>query len=372
MPHDLQNPRTKNYSKLRSFLVAIEVFLKKGYLFIFLIVNFFFHSKKKEYIDLQNYKNLDTRFINYLFKSLNKKYNFSYNFSFGIIDFVKKIGVKNFITYCTPNFFAKKNERLRFVLNKEIFSQEEINFNTNYFTKYNNEKLFLPYYIYPRAYNDNYNNLEKYKNNKKNIKIFFSGSTNKEVYGKFSWNYEGNIKLLNRVEIINFVIENFKDKIFFLKSYEDLKKIDFINKPIILSINDGLVKKTKTNLTNSQHFELISKSNFILTAPGGDMPLCHHLIEGIKMNAIPISNYAYLHKPQINENNYLHFSDYNSLKESINRALNMSDDEIRLKQNNLENFYKNFLSPSSFFEAFENRKSNEIVACNDIESLNWL
>ena len=91
MPHDLQNPRTKNYSKLRSFLVTIEVFLKKGYLFIFLIINFFFHLKKKEYIDLQNYKNLDTRFINYLFKSLNKKYNFSYNFSFGIIDFVKKL-----------------------------------------------------------------------------------------------------------------------------------------------------------------------------------------------------------------------------------------------------------------------------------------
>ena len=94
MPHDLQNPRTKNYSKLRSFLVAIEVFLKKGYLFIFLIINFFFHSKKKEYIDLQNYKNLDTRFINYLFKSLNKNIIFHIIFHLGLLILLRKLELK--------------------------------------------------------------------------------------------------------------------------------------------------------------------------------------------------------------------------------------------------------------------------------------
>ena len=68
-----------------------------------------------------------------------------------------------------------------------------------------------------------------------------------------------------------------------------------------MSVNDGLIKKSKTNLSNTQHLELISKSNFILTAPGADMPLCHHLIEGIKMKTIPISNYANLHKPLISK-----------------------------------------------------------------------
>ena len=142
--------------------------------------------------------------------------------------------------------------------------------------------------------------------------------------------------------------------------------------PIVLSINDKLVKKSKTNLTNDQHFEIISKSQFLLTAPGADMPLCHHLVEGIKMKSIPISNYANLHQPIIPNENYLYFTNYESLKNSIDEALTMSDEEINLKQKNLDKFYSQTLSPSSFLESFKKRTTNKIIACNDIESLNWL
>ena len=96
----------------------------------------------------------------------------------------------------------------------------------------------------------------------------------------------------------------------------------------MLSINAKLIKKTKTNLTNKQHFDLISRSDFLLTAPGADMPLCHHFIEAIKMKSIPISNYGYLHKPQIPQNDYLKFSDFNSLNESIINAVNMPSEQV--------------------------------------------
>ena len=373
MAHDSDNPRTKKYSSIKTFFIFIEALVKKSYLLIFLILNFFFHSKKEKNIDISNYKDLDSRFINYFFKSLNNTYNFTYNFSFSVIDFMKKIGVKNFMIHCTPNFFVKKKNKIRFLLNNKNTSSNEINFNTNYFSNNKNaNKLFLPYYIYPRLYNKNYDGLEKYKFNKKKIKIFFSGSTNKEVYGKFSWTNEDNSKLLNRVEIIDFIIKNYENKIFYLKKYDDLKDIDYLNKPIVLSINDKLIKKTKTNLTHNQHLEIISKSNFILTAPGADMPLCHHLIEGIKMNAIPISNYAQLHQPKIDKNDYLYFDDYDTLQHSINTALNMKDEEINKIQKRLEIFYKNSLSPESFAKKFENRNDNEVIACNDVESLRWL
>ena len=140
------------------------------------------------------------------------------------------------------------------------------------------------------------------------------------------------------MEIIDFIIKNYENKIFYLKKYDDLKDIDYLNKPIVLSINDKLIKKTKTNLTHNQHLEIISKSNFILTAPGADMPLCHHLIEGIKMNAIPISNYAQLHQPKIDKNDYLFFDNYDTLKHSINIALSMEDEEINKIQKRLEIF----------------------------------
>ena len=193
----------------------------------------------------------------------------------------------------------------------------------------------------------------KFKLNLKPIKILFSGSTNNKVYGKFTWFTEDKVKLLNRIEIIVFIIINFNDKIFFLNSYEELNKVYHSKTPIILSVNDGLIKKSKTNLSNSQHLELISKSNFILTAPGADMPLCHHLIEGIKMKTIPISNYAYLHKPLMSNNDYIYFNDYESLHKSILTALNMSDEEIKIKQDNLEKFYNEKLSPTSFLNTFE-------------------
>ena len=370
MAHDLENPRTKNYSKFKSFLISLELILKKGWLFIFVIINFIFHTKKNNYIDIGNYRNKDSRFINFLFKSLKSKYNFSYNVSLSILDFVKKVGIKNFVLNSTPNIFAKKSNKIKFNLNCQ--NQDGLNFNTNYFYKYKDEKLCLPYYMYPKIYNSNYEDLEKLKLNLKPIKIFFSGSTNKEVYGKFTWFTEDKVKLLNRIEIVEFIIKNFNDKIFFLKSYEDINKVDHSKTPIILSVNDGLIKKSKTNLSNTQHLELISKSNFILTAPGADMPLCHHLIEGIKMKTIPISNYANLHKPFISENDYIYFNDCETLHKSILKALNMSDEEIKIKQDNLEKFYNEKLSPNSFLNIFESRKDNEIISCNDVESLKWL
>ena len=372
MAHDLENPRTKNYSKLKSFLISFELILKKGWLFIFVIINFFIHTKKNKNIDIGNYENKDTRFINFFVKSLKSKYNFSYNISLSILDFVKKIGIKNFILYSTPNIFVKNSNKIKFKLNDQNLDQDELNLNTNYFHDHKDEKLFLPYYMYPKIYNSNYEQLEKYKSNLKLIKIFFSGSTNNEVYSKFTWFTDEKVKLLNRVEIIEFIIKNFKEKIFFLNSYEDLYKIDHSKTPIVLSLNDGLIKKTKTNLTNNQHLELISKSNFIITAPGADMPLCHHLIEGIKMRTIPISNYANLHKPLISENDYIYFNNYETLNESIFTALKMSDEEIKSKQDNLEKFYNETLSPNSFLNAFEDRKDNEIICCNDVESLKWL
>ena len=45
MAHDLENPRTKNYSKLKSFLISLELIIKKGWLFIFVIINFSYKKK---------------------------------------------------------------------------------------------------------------------------------------------------------------------------------------------------------------------------------------------------------------------------------------------------------------------------------------
>ena len=70
MAHDLENPRTRRYSKLRSFIRGLELIFKKGFLFLFILINFVFHSKKKKFIDIENYNEKDNIFINYFFFSL--------------------------------------------------------------------------------------------------------------------------------------------------------------------------------------------------------------------------------------------------------------------------------------------------------------
>ena len=52
--------------------------------------------------------------------------------------------------------------------------------------------------------------------------------------------------------------------------------------------------------------------------------------------------------------------------------MNMPSERVLNIQTNLENFYNDKLSPESFLRKFENRKNNEIIACNDVESLQWL
>lgn len=375
MAHDNKNPRTKRYSKIKTALVNVELFLKKSFYFCVVLINFFCHSRNKKYLDIGKYKVNDARFINYLFYSLKENYNFSYDISLDLLNFIKKIGLINFMKYSTPNFFIKKNKKIKFLINHQgSLNENQINFNTNYFSKKNisSNLLYLPYYIYPRSYNKIYPKIGKLKNNIKTIKILFSGSTNFDVYSKFNWADKDGKKWLNRIEIINFVQKHFKEKIFILKKFSDLKNFNSEKTPIIFSVNENLIKKTKTNLTNFQHYNLISKSDFFLTVPGGDMPLCHHFIEAIKLKSIPISQYADLHKPNLDNDCYLKFSDYDSLEHSIHEALNMDSNLIKIKQDKLEEYYNNKISPEIFYKNFEARSSNEIIACNDVESLNWL
>ena len=72
-----------------------------------------------------------------------------------------------------PNIFLKDKNKIKFSLNLKKSKQNELNFNTNYFGKNNPDSIFLPYYIYPRLYNNDYTSLKVFKKNEKHIKIFF-------------------------------------------------------------------------------------------------------------------------------------------------------------------------------------------------------
>ena len=104
--HDPNNPRTKNYSIIKFLLRNIEFIAKNIFYFLGVFINCIIFRSKKNYLNIGNYE--DSRYINYLFYSLKKKYGFSYNINFQILNFVKKIGIINFLIHSSPNFRIKK------------------------------------------------------------------------------------------------------------------------------------------------------------------------------------------------------------------------------------------------------------------------
>ena len=62
-----------------------------------------------------------------------------------------------------------------------------------------------------------------------------------------------------------------------------------------------MVKKTSYILDFENNFKFLSKSCFNLSCPGVVMPLSHHLIEGIKVGSIPITNCDELLNPNLNK-----------------------------------------------------------------------
>ena len=84
--HDPNNPRTKNYSIIKSLLRNIEFITKNIFYFLVVFINCIIFRSKNNYLNIGNYK--DVRYINYLFFSLKKKYNFSYNVNFQILNLI--------------------------------------------------------------------------------------------------------------------------------------------------------------------------------------------------------------------------------------------------------------------------------------------
>lgn len=369
-----ENPKTKNYSKIKLLLLFLENFLKNLIYFLLIFVNFFTLKRKKNILDLGVYN--DTRFINFLFYSIKKDFLLSYDLNFKIISLIRKIGPINFLLFCIPNFrINNKNLKFKFVLdNKNRRVENSIYFNVDYFShieilKKNATNIVMPYYLYPRIYNKKYNLLKNLYNQAKIFKIIFSGSNHEEWYSQFQWKHSDQSKMLNRNEIINFVIKEFKTEIFYIKSKKDFKEAKKSQKKIILLLNDKLVKKTSGRLSNFDHLKFVAQSNFFITAPGTGMPLCHHLVESIKFGTIPISSYADLLYPVLDESLCIKFQTLPELYLAIERAILMSNEEIFEKKKKLIHFYNKNLSPESFYQKLSQTNfTKEVIACNDHNS----
>ena len=365
----------RKYNNWKILLRFIEYKIKD--FIIDLIINFnIIKFKSKPLIDLGSYS--DNRFINFLLYSLKEDFIFLYQKDANTRKLFKRIGFLNFFKYTSSNSNFTKYKKIKFLINKKNTENNVINFDTNYFeyiydlkNQISKNSLVMPYYMYPRVYNSFYQNINIKKKPNFNIRIFFSGSIVKDGYENFSWQKEPG-KFPNRIDIINKILKEFKNEIFLINSKNDLKSKEITKKKIIFCLHDKMIKKTSYKLNFKQNFDLLTESCFNLSCPGVVMPLCHHLIEGIKVGSIPITNCEKLLLPSLDKEVSLQYSSLDQLIEKFNEALTMDNDEILYMRKNVLNYYNSNLSPKSFKNNFLNilsQKEKKIICCDDHRSV---
>ena len=350
--------------KLKNFLIDLLIHFNK------------FKKTSKEIVDLGSYS--DNSYINFLLYSLKDEYIFAYKNDKNTKKLFRRIGFYNFFKHTIPNSNIKDKTTTKINMNSLFQRENEILIDTNYFDYFyknhseNQNSIVMPYFMYPRIYNSFYKKINILKKPDFNIRIFFSGSIVNEGYKNFKWKKEPG-KFPNRLQIIEKILTEFKNDIFLIRSKKDLNNVNSCNKKIIFCLHDKMIKKTSYILNFNDNFNLLSKSCFNLNCPGVVMPLCHHLIEGMKVGSIPITNCEKFLNPNLSNDNSLQYSNLNQIVDKINEALIMDEDKIMKMRTNVLNYYKINLSPYIFKKNFKKIKENKkikIICCDDHRSIN--
>ena len=370
-----KNLQFKNYGNLKIIIRYLEYIIKNFIINILICINNLKPNSKK-FIDLGSFK--DNSYINFFFYSLKDEYNFAYTNDNNAKKLFKRIGFLNFFKHTFSNSNLNSKPKIKIDMYGLSNNNDEISIDTNYFdyiynqkNSYNKNKIVMPYFMYPRIYNNFYKKINFLKKPDFKLRVFFSGSIVEEGYNNFHWKLEPK-KFPNRIKVIDIILKEFRNEIFLIKSKKDLKKTDLLKKKIVFCLHDKMIKKTNYILNFKENFNLLSKSCFHLSCPGVVMPLCHHLIEGIKVGSIPITNCEKLLYPNLNFENSLQYSNLDELLEKIEQALNMDHDKIQYMRSKVNQYYTSHLSPEKFKQNFNKmilEKKEKIICCDDHRSV---
>ena len=367
----------RKYKDWKIIIRFLEYKFKNLFIKILVNLNKYKYNSKK-IIDLGSFK--DNSYINFFLYSLKDEFIFTYQNDENVTKLFRRIGFFNFFKYTLPQSNSKNESTIKINMSSSELNENEgeLSIDTNYYQYlYNKENvsntknLVMPYFMYPRIYKSFYKKINIVNKPNFNLRIFFSGSVVEDGYSNFYWKKDPE-KFPNRVKTIKSILKEFKSEIFLINSRSDLKTAQFNKKKIIFCLHNKVIKKTSYKLNFKDNFNLLSQSCFNLSCPGVVMPLCHHLIEGIKVGSIPITNCEKLLIPNLNNDISLIYSNLDELIEKFYEALKMEDDRVVYMRSKVQEYYKTNLSPEVFRKNFKKTildKKNKIICCDDHRSV---
>ena len=222
---------------------------------------------------------------------------------------------------------------------------------------YTNENLknLLPYTLHPhQVFTGKLFFLNQLRENKRKLKIFFSGNFIKTNYDKSFSDYP---EIINRYSILTFIDEEFKD---FIDSPTNTNEIISSNN-LITWPKWSHNLNVEVRIDEHDWLKIISSANFMLCPPGVYMPMCHNIIESMAVGTIPITQYGYLFDPPLTNNiNCIQFDSLKELKDKILELSSLPENRISEMRQNVIDYFDKYIDPKGLIDRIEKGQVREI------------
>jgi hypothetical protein len=237
--------------------------------------------------------------------------------------------------------------KLNFLLQfSSVRADNYIELSFDYFSKPNDTTIksyHIPMSMHPDIYylsiwQKNESAVRRYRS------VFFAGNFDKNFYDTIT--QTGKFNLMSRLHIYE-ILKTHKSTVIPLTPSEFKE-----------NLTDGkifVVDKENFSVPIEKMRDTLSKFSFFMACPGVSMPFSHNIIEAMSCSCIPIieKGYAVLFQPPlVHLKTALVFDGKDlNLQDTLNIAVNMSDEDINDLSQNVRNYYNRNLTPSAVIKA---------------------
>lgn len=208
----------------------------------------------------------------------------------------------------------------------------------------------MPYGMHPLMYQQPYGRSDPERTTRR--RVFFGGNTTPKDYQRrvLATRY-GKI---NRVAVLDHLINQpGATEITLVASGEQLQEA-FANPRLVI------VRTENHPIAEEAWLEVLSQSDFFLACPGAHMPMCHNVIEAMRVGTIPLLQYPeYFHPPLESGVNCVVYRDKETLIRQTRAVLQMPPEQIIAMKKNVTDYYEQYLHPPAWIERLAHRPGEE-------------
>lgn len=210
------------------------------------------------------------------------------------------------------------------------------------------QTMIMPYMMHPHQYLLNgHRELAGLRDLQRRVRVFFSGGVDKTSYS----------------HSISGGKPNRYDTFAFLRSLESVVEVHSAKHFHALTSQDYcnlcLVADRECLYTPDEDWlATLAMTDFFLALPGMIMPMCHNVIEAMGVGTVPILCYPEWFSPSLTDANCFAYSDLDSLKHVVRRALKLKTTEIDRLRGNVIEYYERYLAPQSLRRRLDSLATN--------------